>query len=332
VETRCRVNIVIPNWNGMAWIPVCLDSVFAQDFSDFDVTVVDNGSDDGSVGWIAEKYPQVNIIRNDTNLGFAVAVNQGIAAGSGEYVVLLNTDTMPRKNWLGTLVRAMDAADANVGGLASKMLLFADNGLIENAGDILSWYGETLKRGYGEAADNYAEDCEVFSVCAGAALYRRSCLDAVSGFDERFFAYLEDVDLGLRARVPGWKFLYVAAAEILHHGHGSGLKQARYVRLVARNRILMFFKSLPAGLLWRNLHKLLYGQWYFMLVYRHPVAYMRGVLEALILIPQARREYCELWKKSKITPAKLEKLIQPTKSMKSIRQAITEKMILSKKT
>jgi GT2 family glycosyltransferase len=310
----------------MAWLPGCLDSVFAQDFAGFDVVVVDNGSDDGSVGWIEKKYPQVNVICNGTNLGFAAAVNQGIAAGSAEYAVLLNTDTLPRKNWLGSLVEAMDAAADSVGGIASKMLLFADNGLIENAGDILSWYGETLKRGYGEDAAGYADDTEVFSVCAGAALYRRSCLEAVGGFDERFFAYLEDVDLGLRAVVSGWRFLYAADAEILHHGHASGLKQAGYVRLVARNRLLMFFKSVPAKLLVRNMLKLLYGQWYFMLVYRHPAAYLHGVFEALALLPRARRECRELWKDAKISSAELEDLIVPVKSMKTIRQAIAEKL------
>ncbi len=168
------------------------------------------------------------------------------------------------------------------------------------------------------------EDREVFSVCAGAALYRRSCLSEVGGFDERFFAYLEDVDFGLRARIAGYHFHYIAEAEILHHGHASGLKKASYVRLVARNRLLMFFKNIPAKLLWRNMHKFLYGQWYFMLVYRHPLAYLRGVLEALILLPRSRSECKVLWENSKITADALETLITPTKKMKPIRTALLE--------
>ena len=422
MKTKCRVNIVIPNWNGMKWLPECLQALFAQDFLEFDVTVIDNGSEDGSIDWMIQEYPQINLIRNESNRGFAVAVNQGIAATQAEYVVLLNTDTKPRKNWLRLLVEYMDKADANLGAVASKMLLYSNESLIENAGDILSWYGETLKRGYGENANGggattvlpptpapglsgenvtsqkdatgredfptynkkckdvgwetfptekkkskevgwetfptenvieksresgfaryekttalpptlapdvtgengFTEDIEVFSVCAGAALYRRSCLDAVGGFDERFFAYLEDVDFGLRARILGYRSEYVASAQILHHGHASGLKKASYVRLVARNRILLFFKNIPANLLWRNVHRLLYGQWYFMLVYRHPLAYLRGVIEALILLPRSRCECKALWERSKLTPDALEKLIIATKDIKPIRTALLD--------
>jgi GT2 family glycosyltransferase len=323
--SECRVNVIIPNWNGMKWLPGCLEALASQDFKDFAVTLIDNGSNDGSVDWLTETYPDIQIIQFPENRGFAVAVNEGINQTHAEYVVLLNTDTVPRRGWLGALVAAMDAAEARVGGLASKMLLFGNEELIENSGDILSWYGETIKQGHGQAASGFTDEAEVFSICAGAALYRRSCLESVGLFDNNFFAYLEDVDWGLRARIRGFKFRYIPSAEILHHGHAAGLKQVAYVRLVARNRLLLFLRNAPTRLIGRHLPQLIYGQWYFLLVYRHPIAYLRGVVEALILWPRARRTCRALWQQAKVTPDELDKLLRNTSDMTPIRRALIQK-------
>ena len=317
-------NVVIPNWNGMRWLPGCLESLAKQDFNRFDITIVDNGSTDGSVEWIREKYPQVKLICNSCNTGFAAAVNQGIHATDAEYVVLLNSDTRPRRDWLRRLVETMDAVDENVGVLASKMLLYGDESKIENAGDIFSWYGETLKRGYGEDAGLYCDPGDVFSACAGAALYRRCALEDAGLFDERFFAYLEDVDVGLRLNILGWRCRYVPQAEVLHHGHASGLKKAGYVRLVARNRLILFFKNIPGRLLLRNLHRILYGQWYFFLVYRHPLIFMHGVCEVLLMLPRLRRECRQLWERAALSPPRLDARICRRKAMKPIWRAVVE--------
>src|SRR5262249_39310360 len=157
------------------------------------------------------------------------AVNLGIRAARGEYVALLNTDTVARPDWLAALVRALDESPPETGAVASKMLSLDDASRIDDAGDALARTGAAENRGHGEPAHRFTRRDEVFSVCAGAALYRRSFLDAVRAFDARFFAYLEDVDLGLRGRLLGFRYVFEPAAEVLHKGHGSELPRADYV-------------------------------------------------------------------------------------------------------
>ena len=322
----CKVNIIIPNWNGMHWLPGCLKALAQQTFRHYDITIIDNGSTDESAQWITQNHPEIRLLCNQTNIGFAPAVNQGIRATGAEYVVLLNTDTEPKPDWLEQLVEAIKQAPEHIGGVASKMLLFSDESRIENAGDLFSWCGETIKRGYGDDAAGYSSPCEVFSICAGAAIYRRACLEDTGYFDERFFAYLEDVDIGMRARIRGWSFIYEPKARILHHGHASGLKKAGYVRLVARNRLMLFFKNIPASMLLRNLPKIIYGQFYFMLVYRHPIAFIAGITAALAHLPRLRRECHRLWKDAKISRQEFSREILPSCTMPPIRRILAKKL------
>jgi len=301
-----RVTVVVPNWNGEAWLPGCLEGLRAQELRSFEVVVVDNGSADGSVAFAQAFDPGIRVIRFSENRGFAVAVNAGIASARGEYVALLNTDTVPRPSWLGALVRALDASPPDVAGLASRMLDLADPGRIDDAGDFLTWAGMAVKRGHGEPASSFPLPDEVFSPCAGAALYRRGVLEELGGFDERFFAYLEDVDLGLRARLRGYRWLYVPEAEVLHRGQGSGLPRSRYVRLVTRNRLLLLTKSLPLSLLLRHAPGLVYGQLYFLAAYRRPFDSIAGYLGYLRLVPHVLRARAVARRTRRITVAQLE--------------------------
>ncbi|MDD5483896.1 MAG: glycosyltransferase family 2 protein [Kiritimatiellae bacterium] len=288
MNTTPRVTVVIPVWNGADWLPACLRALAAQSFRDFLVIMVDNGSVDNSRE-LARAYPRVSVIKFERNRGFAAAVNAGIRQCSSEYVVLLNTDAQPRPDWLQHLVHAMDAGGPEVGCLASRMLSMGNPALVDNCGDILSWQGAAAKRGHGQPADFFGRSEEVFSACAGAALYRRSLLETLGGFDERFFAYLEDLDLGLRARMRGYRCLFVPEAEVLHQGHGSGISSARYVRLVTRNRLLLFLKNVPARLLLRHALSLIYGQWYFLVAYRRPLASLAGYCSFLACLPHVCR-------------------------------------------
>jgi GT2 family glycosyltransferase len=170
------------------------------------------------------------------------------------------------------------------------MLSLDDPGRIDDAGDGLAWTGAAEKLGHGEPAHRFTQRSEVFSVCAGAALYRRTFLDAVGGFDERFFAYLEDVDLGLRGRLLGYRYLFEPAAEVLHKGHGSALPRADYVRLSTRNRVMLFAKSMPGSLLLKHLPRLLYGQLYFAIVYRRPGASLAGYVSLVPCLAHIWRE------------------------------------------
>lgn len=315
-----KVTVVIPVWNGAAWLAACLDALAAQSFRDFAVVVVDNGSTDNSRALVARHAPQATLIAWERNCGFAAAVNAGIRAGHTEYVALLNVDTRPRPDWLANLVQAMDESAPDVGALASKMLSMADPAVIDDCGDSLAWQGAATKRGHGQGATEFKEAGEIFSPCAGAALYRKSFLDELGGFDERFFAYLEDVDLGLRGRLRGYRYLFVPSAEVLHQGHGSGLPQARYVRLMTRNRIILLLKNLPSRLLIRHAASLLYGQIYFFIAYRRPLAALAGYFAVLPALPHIIRERRVIQSNLKLTLAQVEQLLTPTTNEPPLRE------------
>jgi GT2 family glycosyltransferase len=306
---RPRVSVVIPNYNGVGWLPGCLDALAAQTFRDSEVLLVDNGSTDGSVPLLRERYAHIRVIALGRNTGFAAAVNTGIRAARGEYVALLNTDTVARPGWLAALVHALDQSPADTGAVASRMLSLDDPSRIDDAGDALSWTGAAEKLGHGEPASQFTHRGEVFSVCAGAALYRRAFLEAVRGFDERFFAYLEDIDLSLRGRLLGYRYVFEPAAEVLHKGQGSALPRADYIRLVTRNRLMLFAKNVPLSLLVRHLPQLLYGQLYFLIAYRRPWASLAGYAAILPCVPHVWRERRRARGARRIDVAKLDPLL-----------------------
>jgi GT2 family glycosyltransferase len=270
---------------------------------------VDNGSTDDSLALVKQHYPEVEIITLPENRGFASAVNLGIQQSYSEYVVLLNVDTIPRPDWLANLVQTMDESPPEVGALASKMLSLGNPNLIDDAGDLLSWYGSAQKRGTGQPAQNYIKAEEVFSVCAGAALYRRSFLDDVGVFDQQFISYLEDIDIGLRGRLLGYRYLYVPTAEILHQSHGAGLARSRYVYLMTQNRLALLFKSIPTALLLKKATTLLFGQFYFLLVYKKPLHSLAGTLSFLRHLPYVLRQRREIQRRRKVSNQALEAML-----------------------
>ncbi|MCB0166193.1 MAG: glycosyltransferase family 2 protein [Anaerolineae bacterium] len=287
-----KVTVIIPNWNTRRWLLGCLDALDAQTFRDFQVVVVDNGSTDDSVAFIRGNYPDVRVITLPENRGFAVAVNTGIRATRSDYIALLNVDTIPRPYWLASLVEIADQSPPDIGFLASKMLNLDQPDLIDDAGDSFSWYGSSWKRGQGEPAAHHNEPNEVFSACAGAALYRRCFFEEVGLFDEDFNSYLEDIDLGLRGRLLGYRGWYVPGAEVLHQGQGAGIPRPRYVTFSTCNRLTILIKNIPLALLVRHSYTLLFGQFYFFLVYKKPFHSAKGYaffFRNLPLILQKRR-------------------------------------------
>jgi len=304
-----RVTIVIPNWNTRQWLKGCLDGLRTQNLQNFVALMVDNGSTDGSVGFVKEHYPEVEVLQLSRNRGFAFAANIGIAAAETEYVALLNPDTIPYPTWLAALVAALDSAPADVGGLASKMLRLTNPTRIDDAGNTLSWYGSARKRGMGEALTAYSQPMDVFSVCAGAALYRRTFLEAMAGFDERFGSYLEDIDLCLRGHLVGYRYRYVPEAKVLHKGHGAGIRHGRYVRLMTRNRLALLLKSIPLPLLLEHLDKLLYGQFYYLLAYKRPWHTLIGTLSFVGMLPHVLRSRRDILSQRNIANSKLDGLL-----------------------
>jgi hypothetical protein len=241
------ISVIVLNYNGRGFLNGCLTSLASQTYSDFEVIVVDNGSRDGSPEYIEENYPWVRLAKNDENLGFAGGTNVGIRAAKGEFIITLNNDSRADSRFIEELIKPM--ADPEVGVCAAKML-FPD-GRINSAGICISRSGAAWDRGMFEPDRGQYEFMEeVFGACAGAALYRREMLDEIGLFDEDFFLYLEDVDLAFRARLAGWKCIYVPGARVIHHHGGTaGVGSDLAVYYGNRNIVWYPIKDFPFRLL-----------------------------------------------------------------------------------
>jgi GT2 family glycosyltransferase len=240
------VSVIVVNWNGRHHLARCLPSLQAQTYRDFEMVVVDNGSTDDSVTWLAREYPKARILRNPSNLGFAAANNQAFRATESPYLVTLNNDTEAATDWLAELVAAVES-DAIVGMVASQMLLAHAPSTIDSAGIQVDWTGTAWQRRHGEPADKASGFEEVFGPCAGAALYRRSMLSEIGLFDETFFAYYEDVDLAWRAQNAGWRCIYAPQARVFHiHSATGGQDPTRKRYLIGRNKTWTLLKNYPA--------------------------------------------------------------------------------------
>ncbi len=244
------VTIVIPNYNNKELLNELLISI-SNSISLSNVVIVDNASKDDSVNLIKEKYPDVVLIENKTNMGFAFAVNQGIKLVKTEYVFLLNNDTVIEEDTISNLIKTINISP-NIFSVSSKMIQYHNKHLIDDAGDGYTIMGWSKRRGYNKNIEEYSKDEEVFSACAGAALYRTKIFEEIGLFDENFESYVEDMDLSFRARLHGYKSYYSSNALVYHHG--SATTGSRYnsfkVRISARNNIYLIYKNMP---LWMKL-------------------------------------------------------------------------------
>jgi GT2 family glycosyltransferase len=250
------VAVVIPSWNSLGLLPRCLDSLSNQGV-ELELLVVDNGSTDGSVEYLRERgVPHVPLPRN---IGFAAAVNLGAARVGAEAVLSLNADTALDPGCVGALAAAL-AADPKLGGAQPRILQLdgdsegeAGSARLYSAGQALTRDGRALELGAGqEQPARVPAEHEVFGVCGAACLLRRELFERLGGYDERYFAFYEDVDLNVRARIAGWRFAYVPDAVVWHVGNASwqaGFERpgAENARLVARNRLATQLKFMPLG-------------------------------------------------------------------------------------
>ena len=189
-----KISIIVPNWNGIKFVGMCLDSLAQSDFDSHEVIVIDNGSVDGSREMIEEKYPQVRLIKNRENMGFAVACNQGIKAATGTYISLLNNDIEVESSWLSKLYEGMERhPECGMG--TTKMMFLDQRDVFYNTGDLFHAWSAGGGRGQGEKdVGQYDREDYVFGACAGAGIYRRDFFEQVGIFDEDFFIFAEDDD------------------------------------------------------------------------------------------------------------------------------------------
>lgn len=255
-----KVTIIIPNYNGKHFMKPCLESLENQTYKEFQILVVDNHSTDGTIEYMKESYPEIELLALEQNYGFSAAVNIGIRHAKTPYVILLNNDTTVDKNYVSEMVKAIEASP-RIFSVSSKMLQMHNPSLIDSAGDIFTVLGWGACRGSNKSASRYRKPDSVFTACAGAAIYRRNYFDKIGFFDEMHFAYLEDIDVGYRARIHGYINTYCPTA-IVHHV-GSGTSGSKYngfkVNLSARNNIWLLYKNMPLLQLLLNALPLLLG-------------------------------------------------------------------------
>lgn len=282
-----KVTVIIPNYNGMKFIEGCLKALFCQEEGtpEYHVTVVDNGSRDGSPELVRERFPQVSVIPLSSNTGFCHAVNVGIQDSEAPFVILLNNDTEVRPQFIRALVEAIEEKP-HAFSVSAKMLMWDEPDRIDDAGDRYCVLGWAYARGKGKPAAGYGKPAEVFSACGGAAIYRRSVLEEIGLFDEAHFAYLEDLDIGYRARIYGYRNYYEPAAEVIHYGSASS--GSRYnewkTSLASANSVYILAKNMPLLQQLINLPFLLPGflvKFLFFVKKRMGVLYLKGLVRGL---------------------------------------------------
>jgi GT2 family glycosyltransferase len=321
------------NWNRRELLRASLQSLKCQQVNQpFEVVVVDNGSSDGSAEMVLSEWGSdpgfhVELIRNSENRGFCAANNQGFAVSDTEFVALLNNDAEAEPGWLEALASAF-AGRPEVGMAASKILVREDARRIDKVGHLIYPDGQNRGRGTGELdRGQYDRVEEVLWPDGCAAMYRRAMLDEIGGFDEDFFAYGDDAELGLRGRIAGWKCLYIPTAVVRHHrGTTLGLRSSRRLELIERNRVLLAVKLFPWSLLWLNgfyyALRLGAGAWAAALgqgevgkfvgwrgKWQAAVAMLKGDYEALLLAPRMLGKRRGVGRFRKLSPREVRRLI-----------------------
>jgi GT2 family glycosyltransferase len=332
-------SLVIPNWNGKQFLADCLDSLSQQTYKAIEVIIVDNGSIDGSVEFIEANYPWVRLLRFANNQGFSPAVNHGIRESKGKFIALLNNDTVVDSHWLEELLTALKA-DKSLGSVASKMLAYHDHSVLDGAGDGYRRGGLPGRIGHREKdIGQFDSRRYVLGACGGAALYRKEVFDQIGLFDEDYFAYLEDIDLALRAQSAGYKCLYVPTAIVYHLGcgtTGSGYSPL-VVRLSAQNNINTLVKNIPLPLLFKFLPHILYWQAYYfacvLLLGRRPLAWFAGSFSALGQLPKMMAKRQMINQTRRVPLSYLEQIIvQSENELADSRRRLYKQIRLDRKT
>lgn len=286
-------SVIIPNWNGKHLLEVCLKSLTGQTLKQIEIIVVDNGSVDGSVQLIEKKYPTIRLIKLTKNTGFAYAVNQGIKYSQGKYIVLINNDTQVNKDCLKHLVRTAEDYP-KAGFIAAKMLNFYHRDIIDSVGDYIDNVGHANNIGMGEVdSGEYDKQRTVFLATGGGSLFKREVFEKVGLFDEDYFAYMEDVDLCLRAQMQGFIGLVEPKAKIYHIHKATSSKNKSFSEyLQFRNMMMTVIKDFPG--------RLILEKWNWLLILLVNLNTVRYLATKGLLIPALQAEWWILWNLPKL--------------------------------
>jgi len=285
VQDNMKITVVIPNYNGIEYLKKCMKSLEIVWPDPACVLLVDDCSTDDSVQWFKEEYPACRVLQMEENSGFSAAVNAGIKAADSEYVLLLNNDTEVKSGFIDAMVEIMDRkGNEDVFSAGSMMIDMWKPDLIDDAGDYYNALGWAFSRGKGKPYSNYEEEKTIFSACGGASVYRTKVFEEIGYFDERQFMYLEDVDLGYRAQIYGYRNLYQPKAKVLHAGSASSGSRYNERKTVwaAANSIYLIWKNMPLLQWIFNLPLLFLGffvKWLFFVRKKMGLLYLKGLKE-----------------------------------------------------
>lgn len=330
--TEPLISVVIVNWNSSHYLDRCISSLKGQSYPNFEVIVVDNGSTDDSVSLIKDKYGDfARLICLKKNLGFGKGINIGINASQGEFIAILNNDAEADPHWLKELLKGF-RMHKNVGMCASKILLYNRRNVIDKVGHLI--YKDGLNKGRGameEDLGQYNSIEEVFSADGCAAMYKKAMLEEIGLFDEDFFAYGEDAEIGMRGRMFGWKCIYMPTAIVYHiHSGTYGIYSPLKVFLVERNRLWLAIKLFPLKLLIKspyytflrfiwNTYSLISGQGaaaQFTKEYSKGKLFLilvRAYLSGLAGLPKILKKRVEIQMKKKVSKTEIEEWFETFK-------------------
>lgn len=309
-------SIIIPNWNGAKFLPVCLDALRAQTYTHMEIIIADNASTDGSQALLAERYSDVRLLALPENRGFTGACNAGLEAAQGNIAVLLNNDTEVEPGWLQAVVDAFER-HPEAGLVASKMLLFDKRDTLHTAGDFYRVDGIPGNRGVWQKDNGtYSREEYVFSACGGSAAYRVAMLDEIGLLDDDFFFSCEDVDLAWRAQLAGWRCVYTPDAVVYHmlSATGGGPTASYYN---GRNFLYVIAKNYPGPLLRKYWPQIVRAQgrimWDALRAWRGAAARatLRGVIAGLLTLPKMLRKRKTIQAARKTPLEDIEQMLTP---------------------
>lgn len=313
MTTDPLISVVIVTWNGRQYLDACLSAVAAQVGVRTETILVDNASVDGTVEYVRERFPLVRVLTLPKNQGFAGGNNAGVSEARGQFVALLNNDTVPEPTWLQTLLAGIDE-QAGFALVTSRIVYMHDPGIIDSAGDSFLSSGGAFKRHHGAKVEMARESAEVFGVCGAACLMPKRVFDELEGFDEDFFASHEDVDLSYRARLLGYRCRYVADAIVRHHGSATIGRISDFAIFHGqRNLEWLYLKNTPSSLLLTTmpshvLYMTVAALHFLRLGALNP--FLRAKFAALAGLPQALRKRREVQRTRRVEAAQLKPLLE----------------------